>query len=615
MPKLKRILYCSGPSLLFVLLYWHGLFSWFQMDDFAWLGLRRRVFDFDSFVTATFTPYAQGTIRPFSERLFFMGMFSAFGLNAFPYHAVVFVTQIFNLIMLARLMRRLTGSNLASFATPALWVVNSNIHLPVSWASAFNQILCSTVLLGATYLFVRFTETGRRRYYASQWIVFLLGFGVLELVVVYPAIAALYAMLRAREYVKYTLPMFAASGLYTLLHRSVQPAQKTSTYAMHFDASISKTLATYCYWAVGPHGQGAGYYFLAAAIGIGIAAFIAARLRRHDWLPLFFCGWFAITIAPYLPLRDHMTEYYLTIPAIGLAMIGGYALAFAKTSHASVRVLTVTLVLAYALPSAWAGQRWTREFARVSHRVQNFVERLASAHKRNPGKALLLAGVDSELFWAGVYDRPFRIFGLNEVFLTQETESRIDPFPDRVITSYFLADSVAYEGIRTGQIAVYENSDARMRNVTSFHEAVLSAKRDRSPPRMIDAGAIMYGVHLVEGWHNAESGHRWTAKRAVVNIGAPISAGAMLKVSGYSPNARFNDGPVMLTVTIEDRVYPPVKVDASTSQFSFVFPLPAGAETKRALKVTLEVDRTMQVPGDPRELGLVFGRFEIVTSD
>ena len=37
------------PSLFCVVLYWHGLKAWFQMDDFAWLGLHRLVHDFDSF--------------------------------------------------------------------------------------------------------------------------------------------------------------------------------------------------------------------------------------------------------------------------------------------------------------------------------------------------------------------------------------------------------------------------------------------------------------------------------------------------------------------------------------------------------------------------------------
>jgi hypothetical protein len=153
-----------------------------------------------------------------------------------------------------------------------------------------------------------------------------------------------------------------------------------------------------------------------------------------------------------------------------------------------------------------------------------------------------------------------------------------------------------------------------MRNVTGFFGAVLGAKEGRRPPRIIDAGAPMYGVHLREGWHQPEQGHRWMMKRATVEIGAPAVSRAVLKVSGYSPEARFRDGPVMLSVTIEGHRFQPERVDASSSQFSFTYPLPPGSEKKQALTVTLEVDRTMQMLPDTRELGLVFGRFEVLAA-
>jgi hypothetical protein len=613
MPKLKRALYWCGPSLLFIALYWPGLFGWFQMDDFAWLALRQRVTGFDSFLKATFTPFAQGTVRIFSERLFFMGMFSLFGLDAFPYHAVAFATQMFNLVLLALMMRRLTGSAVASFAAPVLWVVNSNIYWPVTWASAFNQILCSTVLIGATYLFIRFTETGARRYYIWQWIVFILGFGVLELVVVYPAITALYAFVRAKRYFKYALPMFVVSAVYTVLHRSLQLADGPGQYALHFDASMLRTLALYCYWALSPHTKDITYYVSSAVIGLALAAFLITRIRRRDWLPLFFGGWFLIAIGPYLPLRDHHTDYYLTVPSIGVAMLGGYALSCMREWRAWPRVLTVILVLAYAFPSAWGAMKWTRDSVRVSLRVQNLVERLAFAHARNPGKLLLLTGVDSELFWAGVYDRPYRIFGRQNIFLTEDTQGGIEAFPDRDTSSYFLADAAAREGIRKGEIAVYDASNGRLRNVTDLYGEVLNA-RPAVPPRIVDVGVPMYGALLGEGWHQPSQGLRWMKKSAIVKIGAPAAPGAMLRITGFAPEARLKNGPVLLTVSIDDRPFPPVKVESSRAPFSFTFPLPPGSETKQVLIVAVEVDRTMRVPPDVRDMGVVFGRFEIVGS-
>ena len=79
---------------------------------------------------------------------------------------------------------------------------------------------------------------------------FLIGF-VLELVVLYPAIAGLYALLRARSYLLHTLPMFVISTGYVILHRSVRPPAQTHVYDMFFDASMFQTLLTYCRWAVG----------------------------------------------------------------------------------------------------------------------------------------------------------------------------------------------------------------------------------------------------------------------------------------------------------------------------------------------------------------------------
>jgi len=164
------------------------------MDDFAWLALEARVTDSSSFLQAMFTPFAQGTIRPLSERFFFISFYRWFGLDALPFRLVVFATQFANLILLTALTRRITGSPLAGFLAPLLWIANANLYVPMSWTSSYNQILCAFCLLLATWLFVRFTQSGEKRYYAWQWLVFLLGFGVLELNLIYPAIATLYGI-------------------------------------------------------------------------------------------------------------------------------------------------------------------------------------------------------------------------------------------------------------------------------------------------------------------------------------------------------------------------------------------------------------------------------------
>ena len=93
MSRARRAAWWAAPSLLCLLLYWRGFTAWFRADDFAWLGGGIYIQNFHDLLTALFAPQAQGTIRPFSERAFFMLGFSLFGLDALPFKIVVFATS------------------------------------------------------------------------------------------------------------------------------------------------------------------------------------------------------------------------------------------------------------------------------------------------------------------------------------------------------------------------------------------------------------------------------------------------------------------------------------------------------------------------------------------
>ena len=248
MVRTKHVLYWTAPSLLCLLIYWYGFRAWFQMDDFAWLALHQKVTDIPSFLGAMFRPYAQGTIRPWSERLFFLAGFWTFGLQAVPYRVVVFLTEFANLVLLTYLTRQLTGSRLAGFLAPVLWIVSGNVYQPLSWTSAYNQVLCSTFILAALSLFVHYTRTGDRRFYWAQFGVFVLGFGALELNAVYAGLAFLYALCCARRYLLTTMPLLLVSLLYTALNRLYIKPDATGIYRMVWDTDIVSTLGTYIRW-------------------------------------------------------------------------------------------------------------------------------------------------------------------------------------------------------------------------------------------------------------------------------------------------------------------------------------------------------------------------------
>jgi hypothetical protein len=431
-----------APSLLCLALYWRGFTAWFRADDFAWLGTGLYIQNFHDFLLAIFAPQAQGTIRPLSERAFFMLGFSLFGLDALPFKMAIFATQFANLALVNSIGARLTGLRWAGFFAGIFWVLNSSGIEPLGWCCVYNQVLCGFFLLLAFHFLLRYVEAGERRYNLFQWAAFLAGFGALELNVVYPAIAAVYTILcvpkgaRSR-YFRSTLPMFAVSILYAMAHNAAAPAWKTGGYAMHFTGAMFRTLGKYWTWSVGPTFLFTPYdlpkWLLPAgiaAVSAGLLGFLAWKLRSGARAALFCLAWYLAVLAPVLPLRDHQTEYYVFLPLIGLCWLGGWAAVSGWRAGARGRTAVVTLAAVYALmavPTLLATSQWNHA---ITMRVRTLVEGVAGIHERNPAKSILLEGVDTDLFWNGVLDRPFRLFGLDHIYLAPGSEKRIASHPD-----------------------------------------------------------------------------------------------------------------------------------------------------------------------------------------
>jgi hypothetical protein len=67
---------------------------------------------------------------------------------------------------------------------------------------------------------------------------------------------------------------------------------------------------------IGRNAAQAGIVLLSAAVAAALAAGIRGGHREIFFGPL----WYLITLAPLVPLYSHRSDYYLTIPAIGLAI-------------------------------------------------------------------------------------------------------------------------------------------------------------------------------------------------------------------------------------------------------------------------------------------------------
>ena len=605
------VLYWIVPSLVCLALHWRSFDAWFRADDFAWLGVGLDVTDFRSLLHALFAPSPDGTVRPLSERAFFMASYRLFGLDPLPFRVAAFLTQFANLALVAAIGMRITGDRGAGFWAAIFWAINGALLVPLVWASAYNELMCGLCLLLAFYFLLRYVETGERRYNVAQWAVFLVGFGALELAVVYPALAAAYTWLCTRSHFRRSLWLFAGSAVYLIVHTIFVPAQKGGFYDMRVSGAVFRTLGVYWTWSLHPAGLQAPRWLALAALLLltaGLAAFVVRKLKAGNRGPLFCLAWYLIVLSPFLLIHGHLSEYYVYLPVAGLCWLGGWAMAEAWRAGAPAKASACVLAAVYALlavPNVVTAEERTQ---RLTARIRGLVEGVAGAHERHPGQAILLEGVDSDLFWNAIRDRPFRLIGLHSVHLAPGSERGIAAYPERGDIVEFVAPAFPVAGaIERGDLAVYDVRGPRLRNITSSY----SVPRDLRLPLRIDAGSPLSEGLLGPEWYPADNGVRWMARRATLRIGAPSAAGQRLYLRGICPKEQFDAGPLTVSVSAGAATLPARELHAGEVAFELTFDLPAALAGRTEMEIAVEVSRTIRPASDPRDFGLAFGVFEV----
>ncbi len=619
--------YWLVPSLFCLWLYWYGLHTWFLEDDFAWLGLNAQIHDARSFWHAVFSPTPQGTIRPLSERLFFIVFWHLFGWDAFWYRALVFATQFLNLVLLSAIVFRLTRSRVAAFFAPVLWTANSVLSVAMAWSSGYNEILCGTFLLGAFFLLLRLEETGNWRWYWAQMLVFLIGFGALELNLIYPALALCWALLRVRPgristrtLALSTLPLFVFSGAFYWIHATAAPPQTTGPYSMQFDAALPQTFWTYCQWVfvpplwqpltqLDPRLGTAAFWIL----GLSLLAFVAWQAARANRLPAFFLAWFVITIAPLVPLREHVSDYYLSIPSLGVAAAG--ALGIARAWHSSAvfkfaAVFLATLYLAVQIPVARSYTAWHYDRSRG---VRDLVLGVERAHQLHPDKTILLKDVSPDLYANAIAHQPFRLISGARVYLAPESESSIGNPPAHLarVSAFSMPAGAAGRALEAGQLEVYSTRGARLHNITDLYTRSVPLTWTTAYPSHVDAGSSFLDYSMGAGWYTTDGAYRWMPAQATLKMSGPRTPGERLYLHGYCARQLIAQGPATVTASVDGKLVGRFVLSQPDSIFDESFALPPSTVGKPEISIQLNVNRTFTEEPTGRLLALAFGTFEI----
>jgi hypothetical protein len=245
-------------------------------------------------------------------------------------------------------------------------------------------------------------------------------------------------------------------------------------------------------------------------------------------------------------------------------------------------------------------QGMSRHFYGISRRVANFVRSAAYAHRLHPDKRLLIRNVDHMLFWSAWRDDPFRVFGREKIYISAEDRGTIDAAQGNTAAArWFMPETIAREGMRRGEVVAYDVlPTGRLRNVTALLRPSFE-RRTLPLPRYLEMRDPLSEPHLVSGWWQAETNHRWMSGRARLQLAGPAEARGELILRGRSPQA------LALTVSVNGRVFAPASLAEGP------FELRYAVERAQALDIALEVDRTITFPSDGRELGVGFGTAEV----
>jgi hypothetical protein len=550
MPTSRAAIWRALPILILLALYWPGLTTWFYQDDFGWLNLRHDVHSARDLAGALFAPKAHGNIRPLGENAYWLVLSAIFGADPFPFHIAAFLTQSASLLLLAAILHRLSASPLAAFTAQLIWIANIGLAPALGWSSIYNQVLSAFFFLLAFHFLLR-------RNWTAQWIAFLLGLGALEINVVYPALAAVYALLYDRPLLKKTIPMFAVAALAVLAHFHFAPPPRAGVYAPHLDARLVSTAWTYWKWSLGP---------MPVWLTIPLTAAVAVLAVRRQSLALLGLAWFALPLLPYLPLPDHQMDYYLAVPAIGIAILGAAAL-----SQAHWRIPAAVCILVYlgaSIPAASAITRW--QHAR-GERVEDLVLGVQEVRQSTPEPIILLDGIDTDLFWSGIADLPFRALSIPRVYLSPTPATRIHAAPE-LLSKYTLPEALARHG-------VLYRFDGRQ-----LHRAPLPNWAP-DEPRFINLADDVFRDYFGGGWQSVPGGYRTMSGSAAVRIAAPRTPADALYIGVFETrdfHLALRANGVDLPVALAHR-------DNDLSEFRAT--LPAAALAWSVMEVTLTADR------------------------
>ena len=263
------------------------------------------------------------------------------------------------------------------------------------------------------------------------------------------------------------------------------------------------------------------------------------------------------------------------------------------------------------IPVSRSATRWWLD---RTEPVRVLVLGVEAAHRRHPGKAILLDGIPGSVSDDSMSQGAFYALRISDVYLTPGPQARTSHGADAADPDISVLDpDVLYHAMERDEVVIYSLSGDHLRNITeSFQRSAPSRFQNRLPSR-IDAGNPLYAWLLGPTWLQPESGVRWMPGEATVRLRGPDTHGNKIVLDGFYPAGQLTEqthkSPRNLIVSVDGVRVGETQINNPESNFHRLFPVPGASVGKSVVEIEIRVDPVERRNG--QTYGLVFGKIAI----
>jgi len=445
----------TNKVLVVIVFSTFGFFTWnfsefFSPDAIYYFG--RRLDSLSDLASAFFSLDDRGQYRPLGLVLFSFVFHPLLGSGTAGYHLIPLLFHAANIFLVYRIARELHADSTVALSAAfffALHRCNFFITFGITFLPDFAGCF---FFLSAFLVYMKRRGAGG---WISALVLFVLGLGNKETVVVFPAVLLCYEWFRAGRpggerrwtaLLKPVLPFLAVSVLFTAfmfyLRGNLYPDDTNHPYRASLAVGSLIPKVKYFWWAVNlPQGSGLADLMLPGLvrsasmpkigvpyplptlaatvfmlpIALALCAAVVSGLRRRDRFVILGLASFLLALAPVLPLAGKVMQHNLYFSVFGLSLLFGVFVRRILETRWKFIVPSIVLAYMFSTGVGIANNRhisWPVTSARTSKQLlERFTDAARSQRFCESGHILIARTGNPDFVWYSDGGNLFRVFG------------------------------------------------------------------------------------------------------------------------------------------------------------------------------------------------------------